>query len=280
MVVACRADAKTKKQEKLISAAKTKAMKAVAKADELRKKLEAATKVADGKSQLVLTCGTHSNKKSKGAAGRSTPTSTTTTASYVDSPQQKPFSANKRVNTWYPFRYFAPVLLTGERSGSSSGSVLSNGSGSWGDTSGSSKGKSEEETAVVLPCPLGAPAQKQGGRRSRSPKPRVLRGTKAPVATYSLDKFYSDLHNGLGSEGESKDSDSHNNRGSSGGKESTALSACLYAATYQAVSQQFDQEEDNIIEGIFPGNDDHALVSQFVAHHFAGVWEEYAPFNS
>jgi hypothetical protein len=49
--------------------------------------LEAATKVADGKSQLVSTGGTHSNKKSKGAAGRSTHTSTTATASYVDSPQ-------------------------------------------------------------------------------------------------------------------------------------------------------------------------------------------------
>jgi hypothetical protein len=63
VVVARRADAKTKKQEKLISAAKTKSMKAVAKADELRKKLEAATKVAGGKSQLVSTCGRHSNKK-------------------------------------------------------------------------------------------------------------------------------------------------------------------------------------------------------------------------
>jgi hypothetical protein len=85
--VARRADAKTKKQEKLILAAETKAMKAVAKADELRRKLKAATKVADGKSQLVLTGGMHSNNKSKGAAGRLTPTSTTTTASYVDSPQ-------------------------------------------------------------------------------------------------------------------------------------------------------------------------------------------------
>ncbi len=101
--VACKADAKTQKQERLILAAKTKAMKAVAKADELRKKLEAATKVANNKSQLVSTGGTLSNKKSKGAAGRSTPTSTTTTASHVDSPQQKPFLANKRVNTRSPF---------------------------------------------------------------------------------------------------------------------------------------------------------------------------------
>jgi hypothetical protein len=69
------------------------------------------------------------------------------------------------------------------------------------------------------------------------------------------------MHNSLGSKVESKDSDSHDNCDSLGGKESTALSAPSYAATYQAVSQQFDQEEDNIIEGIFPGNDDHALVS-------------------
>jgi hypothetical protein len=49
-----------------------------------------------------------------------------------------------------------------------------------------------------------------------------------------------DTHNGFGSKGESKDSDSHDNRGSSGGKESAALITPLYAATYQAVSQQFD----------------------------------------
>ncbi len=45
------------------------------------------------------------------------------------------------------------------------------------------------------------------------------------------------------------------------------------------VSDQFDQEEDGIIEGIFPGNLDLSLISRFVAHHFAGVWDEYVPFN-
>ncbi len=50
-------------------------------------------------------------------------------------------------------------------------------------------------------------------------------------------------------------------------------------AIYQAVSDQFDREEDGIIEGIFPGNFDLSLISQFVAHHFAGVWDEYVPFN-
>jgi hypothetical protein len=50
-------------------------------------------------------------------------------------------------------------------------------------------------------------------------------------------------------------------------------------AIYQAVSDQFDREEDGIIEGIFPGNLDLSLISRFVAHHFAGVWDEYVPFN-
>ena len=60
------------------------------------------------------------------------------------------------------------------------------------------------------------------------------RETKALVFTYTLDKFYLDLYKGLGSKSESKDSDSHNNCGGLGGKESMELSAWSYAATYQA----------------------------------------------
>jgi hypothetical protein len=102
---ACRAEAKTKKQEKLISAAETKAQKAVTKADELRKKLEETTKGAGAKTPVLSSGGTlHSNKKSKGAAGRSTPTSSITAASsHAESPQHKPISAKKRINNSSPF---------------------------------------------------------------------------------------------------------------------------------------------------------------------------------
>ncbi len=44
-----RADTKNKKQEKLITAAETKVQKAVAKADELRKKLDDAKKAIEEK---------------------------------------------------------------------------------------------------------------------------------------------------------------------------------------------------------------------------------------
>jgi hypothetical protein len=78
-------------------AAETKAQKAVAKADELRKKLDDAKKAAKKKSPSSSKGGAQSNKKIKGAAGKSTPTSTTTIASFVKSPQRKAFSAKKWV---------------------------------------------------------------------------------------------------------------------------------------------------------------------------------------
>jgi hypothetical protein len=69
-----RMDAKTKKQEKLISAAKTKAQKAVTKADKLRKKLEETTKGAGAKTPVLSSGGMlHSNKKSKGERGEVNP---------------------------------------------------------------------------------------------------------------------------------------------------------------------------------------------------------------
>jgi hypothetical protein len=100
-----RADAKTKKQEKLISAAETKAQKAVTMADKLRKKLEETTKGASAKTPVLSSGGMpHSNEKSKGAAGRSTPTSSITAASsHTEAPQHKPFSAKKWMNNSSPF---------------------------------------------------------------------------------------------------------------------------------------------------------------------------------
>ncbi len=53
--VARRANAKNNKQERLITAAKTKAQKAVAKADKLRKKLDNVKKAVNGKSPSSLT---------------------------------------------------------------------------------------------------------------------------------------------------------------------------------------------------------------------------------
>ncbi len=115
-----RADAKNKKQERLITATKTKAQKAVSKADELRKKLDDAKKAIEEKFPASLTGGAQSNKKIKGAAGKSTPTSTTAIASFVESPQRKAFSTKKRVNTHSPYRYCSLALLTGGLSKSSS----------------------------------------------------------------------------------------------------------------------------------------------------------------
>jgi hypothetical protein len=121
-----RADAKNKKQEKLITAAETKAQKAVAKANELRKKLDDAKKAIEEKLPAL-----QSNKKIKGAAGKSTPTPTTATAFFVESPQRKAFSTKKRVNTHSPYRHHSPALPTGGSSKSSSSSASDSRGGVW-----------------------------------------------------------------------------------------------------------------------------------------------------
>jgi hypothetical protein len=175
VAAARRANAKNKKQERLITAAERKAQKAVAKADELRKKLDNAKKAIEEKSPASLTGGSQSNKKIKGAAGKSTPTFTTAIASFVKSPQRKAFSAKKRVNTHSPYRYCSPALLTGGSSKSSSLSASDGGGefGSWEDeTSESSSSKAKEGTLVAPPHFLRVPTLKRGGRRCVSPKGR------------------------------------------------------------------------------------------------------------
>jgi hypothetical protein len=125
---ACRADAKNKRQKKLITAMETKAQKAVAKANELRKKLDDAKKAIKEKLPAL-----QSNKKIKGAAGKSTPTPTTTTAtaSFVGSLKRKAFSAKKWVHTHSPYRHRSPALPTGGLSKSSSSSASDSGGGVW-----------------------------------------------------------------------------------------------------------------------------------------------------
>ncbi len=243
-----RANAKNKKQERLITAAETKAQKAVAKANELRKKLDDAKKVIEKKPPASLTGGVQSNKKIKGAAGKSTPTSTTAIASFVKPPQRKAFSAKKRVNTNSPYRYRSPALLTGGLSKSSSVSASGGGGefGSWEDkTSKSSSSKAKERTLVAPPHSLGAPTLKWGGHRRVSPKGRGPKQTK--VATYTLAKFDLDL-NISDSSSEVEGSNSHEDNRTK-------------AARYQLVSDEFKQEEKDIIKGIFPGNYDQSLTS-------------------
>jgi hypothetical protein len=261
-----RADAKNKKQEKLVTAVETKAQKAVAKANELRKKLDNAKKAIEEKLPVL-----QSDKKIKGAAGKSTPTPTTATASFVRSPQRKAFSAKKRVNTHSPYRHCYPALPTGGSSKSSSRSASdSKGEfGSWEDEiSKFSSSEANEGMLVAPPHFLGAPTLKRGGHRRVSPKGRGPKQTK--VSTYTLAKF--DLDSSMGSDGCSKvkGSDSH--------KDDCSI-AWPKSASYQRVSDEFKREEKDIIKGIFPGNYAQSLTSRFVAHHYAGVWDDYAPFS-
>jgi hypothetical protein len=197
--------------------------------------------------------GAQSNKKIKGVAGKSTPTSTTAIASFVKSPQRKAFSAKKQVNTHSPYRYCSLALLTGGSSKSSSVSASDDGGefGSWEDeTSKSSSSEAKKGTLVAPPHFLGAPTLKRGGRRRVSPKGRGPKQTK--VATYMLAKFDSDSNMGSDSGSKVKGSDSHKDDHSS---------SRVKAARYQSVSDVFKQEEKDIIKGIFPGNYDQSLTS-------------------
>ncbi len=92
-----------------------------------------------------------------------------------------------------------------------------------------------------------------------SPKGRGSKQTK--VSTYTLAKF--DLDSSMGSDGgsEVEGSDSH--------KDDRSITRAKFAS-YQAVSDKFEQEEKDIIKGIFPGNYDQSLTSQFVVTTLQG----------
>ena len=268
--VARRVDAKNKKQEKLITAAETKAQKAVAKAEDLKSKLDDAKKLMEGKSPAPVSGGVQSNKKIRGEAGKSTPTSTTARASLVDSPQRKSFSAKKRVNIHSPYRHRSLALSTGgsSESFSSSASGSKGKRGSWEvETSDASSSEVEVVTLVAPPHILGASTLKRGGRRSVSPKGRVPMKTK--VSTFTLAKFDSDS---------SMDTDGGSEEEGRGGHED-GRSTTRMKPSISSVFDKFDREEKDIIKGIFPGNYDQSLTSRFVAYHFAGVREDYYPFS-
>ncbi len=242
----------------------------MAKAEELKNKLDDAKKLMERKSPASLSGAVQSNKKIRGEAGKSTPTSTTARASLVESPQCKAFSAKKRVNIHSPYRHRSPALSTGGSSESSSSSASGSGGkcGSWEvETSDASSSEAEEGTLVAPPHFLGAPTLKRGGRRSVSPKGRGLMKTK--VSTFTLAKFDSDssMDSDGGSEDEGRD-----------GQEDVR-STTRMKPSISSVFDKFDREEEDIIKGIFPGNDDQSLTSRFVAYHFAGVRDDYFPFS-
>jgi hypothetical protein len=81
---------------------------------------------------------------------------------------------------------------------------------------------------------------------------RVGGQKKTKVATYTLAKFDSDLNMGSDSSSKVEGSDSHKDDHSS---------SWAKAARYQSVSDEFKQEEKDIIKGIFPGNYDQSLTS-------------------
>ncbi len=99
--VACKAANLTKKQERLISSAKSKVAKATAKAYKLCLKLAEVTMA--GAALAVPPSGNtlHSHKKSKGFSGTSSITPFPA-SSFLQSPQRKGIAAKKRVSIQSP----------------------------------------------------------------------------------------------------------------------------------------------------------------------------------
>ena len=92
---------------------------------------------------------------------------------------------------------------------------------------------------------------------------------KTKVSTFELAKFDSDL---------SMDTDDGSEDEGRGGHEDVR-SITRMKPSISFVFDKFNWEEEDIIKGIFPGNDDQSLTSRFVAYHFAGVRDDYYPFS-
>jgi hypothetical protein len=123
--VACKAVNLAKKQECLISSAKSKAAKATAKADKLHLKLAKVTMAGTALAAPLLGNTMHSHKISKGFLGTSSITSSPASP-FVQSPQRKGIAAKKRVGVQSPLCSTSQCLV--ELVSSSSYSSSSDGS--------------------------------------------------------------------------------------------------------------------------------------------------------
>jgi hypothetical protein len=209
---------KQERQEKLISSAKARAAKAVAKADELHIKLAETTKTPASLHGPGASTP-HSHKKSKRNAVIPSPCSGGPPV-FQQSPQRKTTSANKRVSVYSPLRLPVPQLSTAGEDLSAKGSnsldsndddVLLVGK----DLSESSGRDSLINTSCrdILYCKRRA--EPHGGCRYASPAARNCRGSPSRKAdtlddSYSSPLWTNDIDNGNISPGSNNKSASSN----------------------------------------------------------------------
>jgi hypothetical protein len=296
LTAARKAESKARQQEKLILTAETKAAKAVAKTDDLRLKLEEAVKASTKALANIPSAETaHSHKKSKVSSGGSTVSPVALSYAYR-SPQRKG-STDIRVSVQSP-RQFPPASLSS--SGSSASSLaLSEGVLTIGDDSDDKESDAEEadisDTASAQRN--GIRAEPRGGRRYGKP---ARRGR----TTSTLGSARSPHHEDSGSASSmEEDSDKGSDDGSSGTSESeggvmvdsterrlrqiAALADGVLKSPPElqrgripadATSVSSDAEEDDLLDGIWPGSHDVRLVTCFVFLHFNGDWTAYLQF--
>jgi hypothetical protein len=157
-----------KKQDKLISSAESKALKAASKAEELRKLADGIKSTRGTGGETSLPGSSHSNKKSKGDSGHLAGTSPS--APTVNLSPQRKADSTKRVSRRSPES--SPHWEAGGR-------FLRDGSSEFSQSSGSSyEMDTSDEDRRVLPvswrkiAQVTLPAQGQGGHRAAAPYAR------------------------------------------------------------------------------------------------------------
>jgi hypothetical protein len=286
---ACKAKNLTKKQERLLSSAKSKATKAIAKADELCLKLANMTMAGAALAIPPLGETLHSHKKSKGSLGTLSITSSPASL-FLQSPQRKGIAAKKRVNIQLPLcstlQRLVELVSSGSYSSSLDGSdCLVVGEDSI-DKSLPSFGLPGDPSK---PSGQGSRAVACGGLHYASPFGQCHRVSFAEDCSSQLagdscswvtKASVSDEEMSFGAGGEAADaamlfSSPFNLSGGGGG--SGAVGEAGDADMSSPPNLSADRGRA-IHDGIWPSSHNVSLLSHFVSLHFAGDWSAYLKF--
>ncbi len=270
-VAACKVKRESKKKEKLISAAKDKAAKVLAKAEELHLKLAEAINGGGSGAAAGQELVHHPQKKSRGLTGQSVAGAVALSHSYL-SPQRKGTTAKKRVSVRSP-RHLSHRRANSLSSGSSSSGSLSTGV----LTIGKDSDDDEEGAAADGGIPQGNRAEPCGGHQYCPPYPEPQRWRRINRSSSSEDSASSSSDEGDGT----------TSWGSRGGKGSRGNNKSMSrgdgdqsSGTDKAGSNLLEDEgKDEILEGIWTGTHDPHLLTRFVSSHFSRNRTAYLPFE-
>jgi hypothetical protein len=271
-VAACKVKKESKKKEKLISAAKDKAVKVSAKAEELHLKLAGAINGRGSGAAARQELAHHPQKKSRGMTSQLVAGAMALSHSYL-SPQRKGTTAKKRVSVRSP-RHFSHRRANPLSSGSSTSGSLSAGVLTIGKD-----GDNDEEGAVSDGrIPRGNWAEPCGGHQHSAPSsPELQRWCRINRSSSGKDSA------SLSSEDEDNGTSSWGSRSGEGSRGDNKFMSCGNddppSSMDEAGSDSLEDEgKDEILDGIWPGTHDPHLLTWFVSSHFLSNWTAYPPF--